>query len=114
MRFLPAIGSCVPMLQKYLVCAVGSGFCIFDTSTGETLLEKNSVHDGKVLCVKPVFYDSLLATCSEDGLVKLWGNASILRGDASTADSLRTNPKQTSPEKTDHYRTGFLSNFGLR
>jgi len=95
-------------IQRYLLCAIGSGFRIFDSSSGETLVVQNNVHDGKVLCVQPVFFNSLLATCSEDGTVKLWGNASILRGDSTVTDSPVASPMKGG------LRTGFLSNFAER
>lgn len=47
------------IFQRYLVAAIGSGFCVYDCETGQTVLKKQHAHHSKI--------NDLCFTC--DGLV---------------------------------------------
>jgi WD40 repeat protein len=97
------------LLQIYLLCAVGSGFSVYNCLTGDTLLDKANVHDGKVLGVVPAFYGYMLVTYSEDGTIKLWGNHDVLSGQ----QQLSGEPSALKPD-TSQNEAAFLQNFGTR
>ncbi|KAI0207827.1 WD repeat-containing protein 41 [Lamellibrachia satsuma] len=64
---------------SYIVSTVGSGFCVYEVESGTLLVEKVSAHYSKILHVEFVFSGHLLATCSEDGSIRLWGSSKALQ-----------------------------------
>ncbi|CAH1796037.1 unnamed protein product [Owenia fusiformis] len=59
--------------QRFLLTTLGNGFCIYDVETGKMLAENKQAHNSKILYVCLVKNNSVLATCSEDGRLMLWG-----------------------------------------
>ncbi|KAL5004598.1 hypothetical protein ScPMuIL_018054 [Solemya velum] len=64
----------LPIQQRYLIAAVGSGFSLYDTITGRMLVEKHFAHLSKIQHLTFVCDGMFLATCSEDGSIRLWGH----------------------------------------
>lgn len=62
--------------QKYLLAAIGCGFALFDTVSNTLLCRKVKAHYSKVTQLTFVCDGLLLATCSEDGSIRLWGQKS--------------------------------------
>ncbi|XP_022334336.2 WD repeat-containing protein 41-like [Crassostrea virginica] len=62
--------------QKYLLAAIGCGFALFDTISNTLLCQKLNAHYSKVTQLTFVCDGLLLATCSEDGSIRLWGQRS--------------------------------------
>lgn len=56
---------------RHFVALVGSGFKIFDHS-GECIIYQKDAHAFNILHVAPIFYETLLATCSSDCSVRIW------------------------------------------
>ncbi|XP_048736638.1 WD repeat-containing protein 41-like isoform X2 [Ostrea edulis] len=62
--------------QRYLLAAIGCGFAMFDTLYSKLLCKKLNAHYSKVTQLTFVCDGLLLATCSEDGSIRLWGQRS--------------------------------------
>ncbi|XP_060080325.1 WD repeat-containing protein 41-like [Ylistrum balloti] len=61
--------------ERFLLAAIGSGFGLFDITTRKLICEKVSAHFSKILHMTFVCDGAYLATCSEDGSIRLWGHA---------------------------------------
>ncbi|VDI06728.1 Hypothetical predicted protein [Mytilus galloprovincialis] len=59
--------------QRFLVAAVGSGFAIFDIKMRKIICKPQTSHFSKILHLTFVCNHTLLATSSEDGSIRLWG-----------------------------------------
>ncbi|CAC5379390.1 WDR41 [Mytilus coruscus] len=59
--------------QRFLVAAVGSGFAIFDIKMKKIICKPHISHFSKILHLTFVCNQTLLATSSEDGSIRLWG-----------------------------------------
>ncbi|XP_062601040.1 WD repeat-containing protein 41-like isoform X2 [Saccostrea cucullata] len=70
--------------QRYLLVAIGCGFAIFDTLSNKLLCKKLKAHYSKVTQLTLLCNGLLLATCSEDGSIRLWGQ----RSQSSTGEEL--------------------------
>ncbi|XP_069137710.1 WD repeat-containing protein 41-like [Argopecten irradians] len=66
--------------ERFLLAAIGSGFGLFDISSKKLLCEKVSAHFSKILHMTFVCDGAYLATCSEDGSIRLWGYSPHLNG----------------------------------
>ncbi|OWF39038.1 WD repeat-containing protein 41 [Mizuhopecten yessoensis] len=61
--------------ERFLLAAIGSGFGLFDITTRKLICEKACAHFSKILHMTFVCDGAYLATCSEDGSIRLWGHA---------------------------------------
>ncbi|XP_072051315.1 WD repeat-containing protein 41-like isoform X2 [Amphiura filiformis] len=59
--------------EKYLLAAIGCGFCLYDIVSGETIIEREKAHYSRILHLCLVYDSMFLATSSEDGTIRLWG-----------------------------------------
>lgn len=59
--------------QRFIFAAVGAGFSIFDTLSGKCVAARKNAHHSKVSHIELLRERAMLATCSEDGTVRLWG-----------------------------------------
>ena len=73
--------------QRFLVCAMGSGFYIQDIVTETRLTEVWNAHYSKILHMTFMFGGLMLATCSEDGSVRLWGNPASFKQVSTNMDA---------------------------
>lgn len=73
--------------SRYIIAAVGSGFCLYDADTGRTMIHKVNAHFSKLSSLLFVCSGLFLATASTDGSIRLWGYRHVLRN-ATTSDSL--------------------------
>ncbi len=76
--FLYHVRSLASLNQRYLVCAIGNGFALFDLYTGERILDKADAHDAACLQVLPLYRGRKIVSCSDDGTIRLWGAAQEL------------------------------------
>ncbi|XP_074651942.1 WD repeat-containing protein 41-like [Tubulanus polymorphus] len=60
--------------EKYMFAAVGTGFCVYDVIAGKLLAEKLCAHYSKITYAEFLYNGTFLATCSEDGSIRLWGS----------------------------------------
>ncbi len=67
------VRSLVQLNQRFLATATGNGFAVYDLFTGDKVLDKADAHEAACLRVLPLYKGRKLATCSDDGTVKLWG-----------------------------------------
>ncbi|XP_071844709.1 WD repeat-containing protein 41-like isoform X1 [Apostichopus japonicus] len=58
--------------QNFLFAAVGRGIALFSLS-GDCLWHKVNAHHSKILFLCLVYNGMFLASCSEDGTIRLWG-----------------------------------------
>lgn len=58
--------------QNYLFATVGRGLALFSLS-GDCLWRKVNAHQSKILFLCLVYNGKFLASCSEDGTIRLWG-----------------------------------------
>ncbi|KAK2141733.1 hypothetical protein LSH36_1051g00013 [Paralvinella palmiformis] len=73
-RILPySIQAMICLDECYLICAIGTGFCIYDIVHGCSVTQKKHAHYSKILSLALVHNGTLLATVSEDGSLRLWG-----------------------------------------
>ncbi|GAB1610715.1 WD repeat-containing protein 41-like [Argonauta hians] len=82
--------------KRYIFAAIGAGFCIYDVETRRFLVKKTVAHYSKILYMDLVCNGLYLATCSEDGSLRLWGRKPEIR---SPMTELRSpiNQKDLSP-----------------
>lgn len=74
--------------QKYILASIGHGFFLYDTMSGNCLAKVTNAHHGKIIHSVLLCKGYLLATCSEDGSVRIWGSPSpLLVCDGSTTQS---------------------------
>ncbi|XP_061174560.1 WD repeat-containing protein 41-like [Saccostrea echinata] len=79
--------------QRYLLAAIGCGFALFDTLSNKLLCKKLNAHYSKVTQLTLVCDGLLLATCSEDGSIRLWGQRSHSNtGEELVKSSMGLNP----------------------
>ena len=60
--------------QRFIFAAVGAGFSIYDALSGKCVAQRDNVHHSKVSYIHLLNERFILATCSEDGTVRLWGS----------------------------------------
>ncbi|XP_028399188.1 WD repeat-containing protein 41-like [Dendronephthya gigantea] len=58
--------------QRFIIAAVGAGFAIYDALSGKCVAQRENAHHSKVSYVQLLSDSFMLATCSEDGTVRLW------------------------------------------
>lgn len=58
--------------ERYIFAAVGSGFMVYDTFTFEKIACQKSAHYSKILHLCFIYNGKFMATCSEDGTIRLW------------------------------------------
>ncbi|XP_071488469.1 WD repeat-containing protein 41-like [Diadema antillarum] len=63
----------LPLDKNHLCVTIGSGLAIFDIISGDCLWKQLKAHYSKITFVSVVYDGKFLATCSEDGMVRLWG-----------------------------------------
>ncbi|XP_066020812.1 WD repeat-containing protein 41 isoform X2 [Pocillopora verrucosa] len=64
--------------QKYILASIGHGFFLYDTMSGNCLAKVTNAHHGKIIHSVLLCKGYLLATCSEDGSVRIWGSPNPL------------------------------------
>ncbi|CAG5120850.1 unnamed protein product, partial [Candidula unifasciata] len=79
-RFPHSVQSLMCLQERYLFAAVGCGFYVYDISNDkETLvIQKKSAHLSKITAMGFACEGELLATCSEDKCLRLWGHKQTL------------------------------------
>ncbi len=118
--FLFHVRSLAALNQRYLICAIGSGFALFDLFTGERVLDKPDAHDAACLQVLPLYRGRKIVSCSDDGMIRLWGATQELdllvrgaAGGSAAVDSpsvLGSSPSSiSSAESTTPFRNLFSS-----
>ncbi|CAB3986005.1 WD repeat-containing 41-like [Paramuricea clavata] len=60
--------------QRFIFAAVGAGFSIYDALSGKCVAQRENVHHSKVSYIQLLNERFMLATCSADGTVRLWGS----------------------------------------
>ncbi|CAI9739456.1 repeat-containing 41 [Octopus vulgaris] len=65
--------------NRYIFAAIGAGFCIYDVETRRFVVKKTVAHYSKILHMDLVCNGLYLATCSEDGSLRLWGRKPEVR-----------------------------------
>lgn len=73
--------------NKYLVCAMGTGFYIQDIKTDKHMVAVWNAHYSKILHMAFVFDNLLLATTSEDGRIRLWGSLAAVTKASAVSDA---------------------------
>ncbi|XP_013095039.2 WD repeat-containing protein 41-like [Biomphalaria glabrata] len=74
-RFSYNVQSLVCVQERYLFAAVGCGFYAFDIASdkGKLVIRKKTAHLSKITCLGFTCEGEILATCSEDRCMRLWG-----------------------------------------
>ncbi|KAK3097993.1 hypothetical protein FSP39_015128 [Pinctada imbricata] len=83
--------------ERYVVAAIGCGFSLFDIKTKKLICQKPCAHFSKIMHLSFVCDGSFLATCSEDGSIRLWG--------------ARTYTPDTGQEERANLATGVVNQF---
>ncbi|XP_045156406.2 WD repeat-containing protein 41-like isoform X2 [Mercenaria mercenaria] len=78
------------LANRYIVASVGSGFTLYDTETGQTLLRKEHAHLSKINDLTFTCDGLYLATAAVDGSIRLWSFIDVIR------DSIQGNSKSGS------------------
>ncbi|KAL3867130.1 hypothetical protein ACJMK2_044357 [Sinanodonta woodiana] len=73
--------------ERYILAAVGAGFSLFDSVTGNLVLHKKVAHYSKILCLTFACEGMFLVTASEDGAIRLWGRKQVIQ-EAMQVDTL--------------------------
>lgn len=63
--------------DRYIFATIGSGFIVVDCWNGHLLAEKKNAHYSKIVFIQFVYDGHYLATCSEDGAIRLWGQLPV-------------------------------------
>ena len=104
--------------QRYLVCAVGNGFALYDLYTGERVLDKPDAHDAVCVKVLPLYKGKKIVTCSDDSTIKLWGappdlDVSSISGNATQGSNANNaNSNVNSPHANSNNNTSSTSSPG--
>lgn len=85
--------------QRYIFLTTGSGFCIYDIQTSKFLVKKSVAHYSKILHLGLVCNGHYLATCSEDGSLRLWGTKPELKSPMSELRSPVTKTPMSHVER---------------
>uniref|UniRef100_A0A0B7B7P2 Anaphase-promoting complex subunit 4 WD40 domain-containing protein n=1 Tax=Arion vulgaris TaxID=1028688 RepID=A0A0B7B7P2_9EUPU len=74
-RFPNSVQALMCVQERYLLAAIGCGFYAFDVSNDKEILvlQKKTAHLSKITCIGFACEGELLATCSEDKCLRLWG-----------------------------------------
>ncbi|XP_059148383.1 WD repeat-containing protein 41-like [Physella acuta] len=77
--FLHSVQALICVQERYLFAAIGCGFYAYDvTAVKETLvIQKRSAHLSKITCMGFACEGEILATCSEDKCIRLWGRKPV-------------------------------------
>jgi WD40 repeat protein len=70
--FMLAVNKLLLIDQRYLGAALGAGFAVFDIQTGRKLISRPNAHSTSCVDLLCLHHGQHLATCSSDGLVRLW------------------------------------------
>ncbi|WAR01029.1 WDR41-like protein [Mya arenaria] len=65
--------------QRYLCAGIGTGFALFDTETGKTVLHKQNAHHSKINHLTFLCDGLYLATGAVDGAIRLWSCVDVVR-----------------------------------
>ncbi|ELT96909.1 hypothetical protein CAPTEDRAFT_44181, partial [Capitella teleta] len=76
-----------PVDEFYVICAMNCGFYIQDIRTNKHLAAVSTAHYSKIRAASFVFDNLVLATSSEDGLIRLWGVLESIESAARVMDS---------------------------
>ncbi|XP_077989189.1 WD repeat-containing protein 41-like [Glandiceps talaboti] len=78
----------VTVEERYILAAIGSGFCLYDVIKETCLLQKLNAHYSKILHIDVVYGGQFIGTCSEDGTIRLWGSQTMPeRNEGDTGDT---------------------------
>ncbi|XP_064650755.1 WD repeat-containing protein 41-like [Lineus longissimus] len=77
---------------RYVVAAIGSGYCVYDIIASKHLARKYAAHLSKIVHLELVYNGCFLATCSEDGAVRLWGNRKYFNKKEEVVNKLPASP----------------------
>ncbi|XP_030832765.1 WD repeat-containing protein 41-like [Strongylocentrotus purpuratus] len=77
----------IPLDTKHLCITIGSGLAVFDIVTGDCLWKKAHAHFSKITFISIINDGRFLATCSEDGTIRLWGVDQRIRGGSEDGDN---------------------------
>nr|XP_006814031.1 PREDICTED: WD repeat-containing protein 41-like [Saccoglossus kowalevskii] len=67
----------VAIEERYILAAIGSGFCLYDVIKETCLAQSINSHYSKILHINFVYNGMFVATCSLDGTIRLWGSRPI-------------------------------------
>eukprot|EP01087_Luapelamoeba_hula_P014030 TRINITY_DN4049_c0_g1_i3.p1 TRINITY_DN4049_c0_g1~~TRINITY_DN4049_c0_g1_i3.p1 ORF type:complete len:534 (-),score=41.62 TRINITY_DN4049_c0_g1_i3:35-1411(-) len=67
-----AVSHMVTLIDKYLCCAMGRGFRIYDVTSGECVLDNKDAHEAQISQVMQLYKGTRLVTCSADSSIKIW------------------------------------------
>lgn len=72
-QYIFHVRSLAQLNQRFLAASIGNGFAVYDLQTGEKVLDKPDAHEAACVQVLPLYKGRKIATCSDDGTIKLWG-----------------------------------------
>eukprot|EP00794_Sanderia_malayensis_P009662 gene9662-10649_t len=89
--FMYSVKHLFALEQRYIFAAISNGFYVFDTISDRCLVKQPNAHHENINQMALVSDDKLLATCSVDGTIRLWGAPSpVSSGDAQERRRAKT------------------------
>jgi hypothetical protein len=100
-------------MQSYLAACIGNGFKVYDTRTGDCVMDCQNAHNANVLSITSLYFDTVLVTSSADTSIRLWSARQGLNLSAPVAGTMTSTPPHmhatgvSSPQKSskDQSRT---------
>eukprot|EP01122_Echinamoeba_exundans_P014284 TRINITY_DN6435_c0_g1_i1.p1 TRINITY_DN6435_c0_g1~~TRINITY_DN6435_c0_g1_i1.p1 ORF type:complete len:677 (+),score=70.25 TRINITY_DN6435_c0_g1_i1:296-2326(+) len=98
--------------ESYLAACIGNGFKVYDTRTGDCVMDCQNAHNANVLSITSLYFDTVLVTSSADTSIRLWSARQGLNLSAPVGGATNTPPHMhatgvSSPQKSskDQSRT---------